>query len=177
MKSMKSNLAAANVQRAKNMEHKNQKKQLLETVNLKERVEYLQNKLNQFEQMQNNYFSRQIQGFGPIMNLMMKRFQHKAETGNNKQMDDIEIQFWIIIKIQSPMIYNLLREQFNLYHADTIDKFKYAQNLIKQSNDEEKNAANQIFLHKLAKIQHKIQIKTENKIVVHYIENLGQFAW
>ncbi|CAL5984591.1 Conserved_hypothetical protein [Hexamita inflata] len=147
-------LAAANAKQSMNKIRKIQLGEQMEVINLNKHIEFLENRVDQLEKLQNDFVNMKRDGFGPIMNKMMARFQHKIEDDTNQWMDETEIQFWLIVKIQSPMVYNLLREQFNLYHPDTIDKYKYKfsdDNHLKESIIGEHYVANENFLRRLAK--------------------------
>ncbi|CAL6111094.1 Hypothetical_protein [Hexamita inflata] len=82
------------------------------------KIENLQNELDKL-------LTAKLDGYGPIMNKLLQRFEQKYRDESDKQMDEEERDFWIAIKIKSPQVYRMLQVQFCLNHPDTVDKQKY----------------------------------------------------
>ncbi|CAL6047838.1 Conserved_hypothetical protein [Hexamita inflata] len=81
-------------------------------------IENLQNELDKL-------LTAKCDGYGPIMNKLLQRFEQKYRDESDKQMDEEERDFWIAVKIKSPQVYRMLQVQFCLNHPDTVDKQKY----------------------------------------------------
>ncbi|CAL6087372.1 Hypothetical_protein [Hexamita inflata] len=65
-------------------------------------------------------------GFGQIMENILVRYQYLKLTGKRKKLDKEEEQFWIV-KIKSPHVYQMLRNQLQLPHPKTMSRKKYEQ--------------------------------------------------